>query len=130
MSVINRTGFPRAIAAIAGLSFIAFGLMAMAAPKSFFTSLASFPPYNQHFIQDIGAFQLGLGAVLLLALSKRFDTLATALLGVGLGSAAHTLAHAIGTDLGGEPARDIATFALLTALILYAGWVQTKNTSP
>jgi hypothetical protein len=39
----------------------------MVDPRSFFTALAAFEPYNQHFIQDIGAFQIGLGAVLLLA---------------------------------------------------------------
>lgn len=127
MAIVNRTGFPKAIATIAGASFLAFGLLAMAAPRSFFTSLAAFPPYNQHFIQDIGAFQIGLGAVLLLAVYRRHDTLATALLGAGVGSLAHVVSHVMGSDLGGEVARDVSTFSLLTAALLYAGWLQTKN---
>lgn len=36
-------------------------------PNPFFEQLAWFEPYNQHFIQDIGAFQIGLGVVLLIA---------------------------------------------------------------
>lgn len=121
------TGFPKAIATIAGFSFLLFGAWAMGAPRSFFDQLAEFHPYNQHFIQDIGAFQLGLAAVLLLAASARFDTLATALIGAGVGSLAHVIAHLLGTDLGGNTARDIPTFAIVTALLLYAGWVQAKK---
>lgn len=121
------TGFPKAIATIAGLSFLLFGLWAMGAPRSFFDQLAEFHPYNQHFIQDIGAFQLGLAAVLLLAASARFDTLATTLFGVGIGSVAHLISHLIGADLGGNTARDIPTYTIFSAVLLYAGWVQAKK---
>jgi hypothetical protein len=123
----RQTGFPKAIATIVGVSFLLFGLWALGAPRSFFDQLAEFHPYNQHFIQDIGAFQIGLGAVLLLAVSARFDTLATALLGVGIGSLAHVVSHFVGSDLGGNTARDIPTFAILSGLILVAGWMQAKK---
>ncbi|MEX1271449.1 MAG: hypothetical protein WEB55_03255 [Acidimicrobiia bacterium] len=63
--------FPRAVAAFGGLVFLIFGLWAMIAPQSFFDSVAVFEPYNQHFVQDIGAFQIGLGAVLALAWFSR-----------------------------------------------------------
>ena len=42
---------------------------ALAAPKLFFESVATFEPYNQHFVEDLGAFQIGLGAVLAAAIS-------------------------------------------------------------
>jgi len=65
--------------------FVVFGVWAMADPRSFFEVLARFEPYNQHFLQDIGAFQVGLGAVLLLAVAMTAaDALAAALLGTGL----------------------------------------------
>ena len=62
--------WPRAVAIGGGIGFVAPGVWAMVDPRSFFTALAAFEPYNQHVIQDIGAFQIGLGAVLLLAQSE------------------------------------------------------------
>lgn len=100
----------------------------MAAPESFFQSVARFEPYNQHFLQDIGAFQIGLGAVLLLACRRSpTDGLAVALIGVGTGSAAHTVSHLIGTDLGGNPPVDIPFFLALTGLLLWAGWSRWRR---
>jgi hypothetical protein len=50
-----------------GLQFAVVGVWAMVDPRSFFDKLATFQPYNQHLLQDLGAFQVGLGVVLLLA---------------------------------------------------------------
>lgn len=117
----DRTStWPRLVAAFVGAATAALGLWAMAAPQSFFDTVATFEPYNQHLLQDIGAFQLGLGAVLLLALTGR-DVLSVALLGVGIGSAAHTVSHIIGIDLGGRPASDIPLFAVVSVLLMAAG---------
>ncbi|HZB71939.1 MAG TPA: hypothetical protein VE395_07370 [Acidimicrobiales bacterium] len=118
-------GWPWYVAATGGLVFLALGVWAMADPESFFDRVATFEPYNQHFVQDIGAFQIGLGAVLLLAVGVgRPDALAVALLGVGIGSAAHVLSHLIGHDLGGTPETDIPVFSIATALLLGAGVAQ------
>lgn len=112
----------KVIAGAVGVFLAVFGLWAMLAPKSFFDAFAEFDPYNQHFLQDIGAFQIGLGAVLLLAaLRPAVGALAVALVGVGIGSAAHVISHAVGTDLGGRPAVDIPFFGASTALLLVAG---------
>lgn len=122
--------FPRIVAALAGATFALFGLWALIAPESFFEQLATFAPYNQHFIQDIGSFQIGLGATLLLAVAARTDTLATALLGAGAGGVAHAISHIIGRDLGGKPARDIPVFLVLSATLLVAGWMQATRSAP
>ena len=120
-----RRGWPWYVAALAGLSFLVLGGWAMADPESFFDRIATFEPYNQHFVQDIGAFQIGLGAVLLLAVVPlRPDALAVALLGVGIGSGAHTVSHIIGNDLGGTPETDIPLFTVTTVLLLAAGLAQ------
>ncbi len=92
---------PRAVAIVVGIGFMALGLWAMVDPRSFFDALATFEPYNQHFLQDVGAFQIGLGVVLLLAgLSLRADGLTVVLIGVGVGAALHTVSHVVGRDLG------------------------------
>jgi hypothetical protein len=100
--------------------FVVFGLWAFAAPQSFFDQLATFEPYNPHLIRDIGAFQIGLGAVLVLVAFLP-NPQAGALLGVGLGGAFHAVGHVIDRDLGGSPGTDIPTFSLLAALLLWAG---------
>lgn len=109
--------------------FLGAGVWAMSAPESFFELAARFEPYNQHFIQDLGAFQIGLGAVLLLAvLARGADTLAVALIGVGIGSAAHTASHVVGYDLGGQPATAIPLFLILTLLLLAGGVLRWRDT--
>ena len=121
------TRFPRIVAGAGGAMFVVSGLWAMLDPRSFFDAIATFEPYNRHFLQDIGAFQIGLGAVLLLAvLFERAGALAVALIGVGAGSAAHVVSHLVGTDLGGTPETDIPFFAAITALLLAAGLVRWR----
>ena len=114
--------FARVVAGVGAVFFVGFGLWAMVGPQSFFDAVATFDPYNQHLIQDIGAFQIGLGAVLALAVaSERAGALAVGLVGVGVGSAAHVVSHVVGTDLGGTPETDIPFFAVMTGLLLAAG---------
>lgn len=113
---------PRAVAIVAGVSFVALGAWAMFDPASFFATIASFEPYNKHFVQDIGAFQIGLGAVLLLGGgSSRPDALVVALAGVGVGSTFHFLSHLVGGEHGGVPERDLPLFGLTAAVLLAAG---------
>ena len=120
--------FPRAVGVVGGGFFLAFGVWAMARPASFFEVVAAFEPYNQHFLQDIGAFQIGLGAVLLLAgVFDPTDGLAVGLVGVGVGSAAHTVSHLLGQDLGETPAVDIPVFGLLSLVLLAAGVVRWRE---
>lgn len=126
----NRHWFPPAMALVGGVMFLGFGLWAMAGPESFFDAMAVFDPYNQHFVQDIGAFQIGLGAVLLLArFAGSADALAVGLVGVGIGSLAHAVSHLLGTDLGGTPAVDIPTFLIIGLLLLAGGIIRWREQS-
>jgi len=122
---------PRAVAIVAGISFVGLGAWAMLDPASFFATIASFEPYNKHFVQDIGAFQIGLGAVLLLSgTSPRTDALAVALLGVGIGATFHFLSHLVGGEHGGVPERDLPLFAFTAAVLLATGawrWKAERN---
>lgn len=118
----------RAAAAAGACAFLPFGAWAMLAPRSFFERLAEFHPYNEHFIQDIGAFQLGLGAVLLVvALRPAIDALTAALLGTGVGAAAHAVSHVVGHDLGGKPASDIPMFSVVAVVLLAAGALRARG---
>jgi hypothetical protein len=120
--------FPRAVAIVVGIVLVAIGAWAMVDPRSFFNAVAAFQPYNQHLLQDVGAFQIGLGAVLLLAaLPGRTDSLAVALLGVGVGTALHTLSHVVGRDLGGNPQTDIPGLGVMSLLLLLAGALRWRS---
>ncbi|MBW3659925.1 MAG: hypothetical protein KY457_14900 [Actinobacteria bacterium] len=110
-----------------GGAFLLFGLWAFFAPQSFFDTLATFEPFNAHLLRDIGAFQIGLGAVLLLVAFLP-DAHGGALLGVGVGGAFHAVGHVMDRDLGGSPGTDIPTFALIAALMLWAGAAQLRST--
>jgi hypothetical protein len=90
--------FVKAIAAATGLFTLAIGVWALADAAGF-AEWAQFPP-SPHFVHDIGAFELGIGASLLLALLWH-DALAVALAGFAVGNTAHVLTHAADTDLGG-----------------------------
>ncbi len=122
------TRLPRAVALVGSIAFIAVGVWAMVDPHSFFEAIATFEPYNQHFVQDLGAFQIGLGVVLLLAgVPGRADGLTVALLGVGVGAALHALSHVVGRDLGGTPQTDIPLFGTLAAVLLAAGALRWRS---
>ena len=112
--------FPRVVAALAGLFLIALGLWAFLDPRTFFEQLATWPSYNQHFLHDLGAFQVGLGAVLVLAVIFR-DVLFVALGGVGIGGAMHALSHVIDREEGGR-ASDPILFGLVALVLLAASW--------
>lgn len=133
MSALDRNlGRPRpwvrAVAVGGGIGFLGLGLWALISPRTFFSSLATFEPYNLHLLHDIGSFQIGIGAALLLAgFPTRFDGLAAALLGAGAGSAAHVLSHVLDVDLGGNPSSDIPILSILGAALLAAGLAHTLS---
>lgn len=113
------------ITILAGAMFLLFGLWAFLGPRSFFDAVATFEPYNAHLVRDIGAFQIGLGAVLVLVAALH-DAHAGALLGVGIGAAFHAVAHVIDRALGGSPGTDIPTFAIVAVALLLAGIAQLR----
>lgn len=119
---MDRDRIITVIAALGAGVFVAFGLWAFLDAQSFFDELAEFEPYNEHFIHDIGAFQIGIGATLLLALWKRTDAIFAALGGAGAGSAFHTVAHVSDHDLGGMDS-DPYVFGFITVVLLAgAAW--------
>ena len=123
-------GFPKVVAAVAGLMFLTLGVWAMANPSSFYESIALFDPYNPHFIQNLGAFQIGLGATLALAAFFTSDALAAGLVGVGLGATAHVVSHLMSLDTGGRPLLEVSGGILLALLLLVAGVVRWRTVGP
>jgi hypothetical protein len=83
---------------LAGAGMLGAGIWCLAAPSSF-AEAVKFPP-AEHFVHDLGAFQVGIGVTLLLALTWS-DGLALALAGFLVANSVHAVNHAVDLDLGG-----------------------------
>jgi hypothetical protein len=113
------------VAALTGVFLVAFGLWAFFATRSFYDQIATFPPYNRHLIHDLGAFQLGLGATLLIAL-RWSDALGAALAGNGAAATVHAGAHWWDRSLGGKKS-DPYILTLLAAVIVVAAIARARS---
>lgn len=107
---------PGYIATLGGVFFVVFGIWAVVSARSFYDRLAVWPPFNEHFIHDIGAFQIGLGLALLFALAKS-DALLVALGATGIGQGIHAIVHFTDRELGGSDS-DPITMAVLALMLL------------
>ena len=109
------------VVAAFGLLTLSLGIWALVDTTSFFDNVADWPPYNRHFIHDIGAFQVGLGAVLLFALIWQGDAVLAALGGGAIGATLHWISHIADEEFGG---RDADPYLLgIVALILVLTFV-------
>ncbi len=116
------------LVAVAVGALIAFlGLWAFFSPQSFYEQLATFPPYNRHLFHDVGAFQIGIGAGLVLAVRGR-DTL---LLGLEIGAIAavvHAISHFVDRNLGGRTT-DPWALSLLAVVLVAAAVLRRRQIS-
>jgi hypothetical protein len=106
------------IGVLVGVSYLVFGVWAFLAPESFAESVASFPPYNSHYLKDLGAFQFGLGVGLVAAVTWA-DGVTAAFLGVAAASVLHAVSHIQDRDLGGRVSDPYAVG--LVALLVLTG---------
>jgi len=116
--------FVSAVVLIGGLFLFVLGLWAFFSPHSFFDQLAMWEPYNKHFLHDVGAFQMGLGATLMLAIFVK-DSVLLALSGVSVGAVMHALAHTIDKGEGGRSS-DPILLGLLAALFVFAAVLRAR----
>ncbi len=84
---------------IGGLSMLALGIWAFSAPASFADFVAF--PYNRHLLHDVGAFQIGIGATMLLALLWA-DGVMIVLAGYVVGTGFHLASHIVDQHVGGH----------------------------
>ena len=109
---------------ICAASMLALGAWAFLAPESF-ARFIDYPPYNRHLIHDAGAFQLGIGATVLLALGWS-DALVVALTGFAVASGLHTVSHWTDRNLGGHGS-DVPSLGLLTIVALIAIYARIQE---
>jgi hypothetical protein len=111
--------------ALGALVFVVPGVWAFLWPKSFYETVATYPPYNLHLFHDLGAFQLGIGVALLAALVWS-DALLVALIGGTVGMGVHAVSHFLDHDLGGRDS-DPWLLTVLTVLLAAALVVRART---
>jgi PPOX class probable F420-dependent enzyme len=107
------------ITALIGLLTGGIGVWCLIDPRCF-AEVVGFPAH-EHFVHDVGAFQVGFGVTLLLALVWS-DALATVLAGYVVANTVHTANHIVDLDLGGSAlqawALGAASVLLIVAFVL------------
>ncbi|MEP7198255.1 MAG: hypothetical protein ABI874_00445 [Chloroflexota bacterium] len=123
---MNVARLTQIILVAAGLGYLLIGLTQLLAPQWFFTNVGNFPPFNRHYVGDLGAFTLPLGVGLLFA--ARAPRQHRSLIGVGAGiSTLHALNH-LYDDLVTGPAAFAQTLSLLLlAALLIVAWFAAKE---
>lgn len=117
--MMNRLSAPARIylvvaTAVVGIVTAGIGIWCLIDPSSFADAVGF--DAHRHFLHDVGAFQLGLGVTLLLALIWA-DALATALAGFIVANTVHTVNHFIDLDVGGSPSQAWILGAVSLALV-------------
>ena len=116
-------GLDTAVAGLSGLFMLAAGAWALVSPRSFAGAVGF--PHSEHFLHDAGAFQIGIGVSLLLALVWR-DALATTLAALLMAAALHAVNHALDLDIGGRRL-DAWLLGAWAVLVAFALWVRLRR---
>jgi PPOX class probable F420-dependent enzyme len=115
-SAVDGDRYLTAVTLVAATIMLGGGVWSLLWPSSF-AEAVRFPDHT-HFLHDLGAFQIGIGVILLLALLWR-DPLAVALGGFLIANTIHAVNHAVDADLGGRDA-DPWLLGLLSLFIAVA----------
>lgn len=123
MRITNRSPLVVLATLLSAASMLVFGLWALLSPRSF-VDYVNFPPYNDHVVHDAGAFQIGIGAGLLLALIVS-DGLVVSLGTFATASGLHTLTHFLDRHIGGHGS-DVPLLGLFTVIAAAAIWAMSR----
>lgn len=126
-----KLGFVRAVCIAAGLLYVVTGGVMLLAPEWFFQNVGNFPPFNRHYIGDLGSFNLPLGIALLWAARNPSQHRLVIALGA-LASLIHALNHAYDdviaqTPLAGWFSQTLPL--LITALFIAAAYWMIQRAS-
>jgi hypothetical protein len=103
---------------VVGASQVLTGLLAFFAPQTFYDVLAGYPPMNEHFLMDVGSWQIALGAIAMFG-ARRTEWQVPLLGFLALQYALHVVPHIIHFDDAEKSGQAwFATIALALATVL------------
>ena len=118
----------RVILAVVGVYHVATGVLALVDGHAFFDQIGHYGVENDHYIGDVGAFYLGVGIALLVAVQRpswRVPLLAMAALWYGF----HALNHAFDIGEARSDARgvfDTVALAIGALISAYLAWAASR----
>jgi len=116
-----RADVVTAVLVVVGASQVVTGLVAFLAPQTFYDVLAGYPPFNEHFLMDVGSWQIALGALTVFG-ARRADWRVPLLAFLALQYALHLIPHLIHFDDAEKSGQAwFATIALGLTTVLLAG---------
>lgn len=129
--VLPRVNLAQVIVAVAGAASLLTGVVQLLAPQWFFDNIGFYPPFNRHYVGDLGSVILPMGIGLLIA--ARDPAAHRLLIGVAAAaSSVHVLNH-LYDDLGAAPPAHgfLDTLLLLAfAVVLIVAWQSSVRTQP
>jgi len=109
-----------AVLLISGLTQLIVGVWAFVAPDSFYDVVATYPPSNDHFLKDIGSWNVALGLATLHA--ARTPSWQKGMCGVlAVLYTLHAVSHGIDLDQGEPRSASVATLvSQIVAAVIFA----------
>ena len=114
----------------AGAQQLLVGVWAFLSPGSFYDAIAKYPPENDHFLKDIGSWNVALGLAALIA--WRTPSWRRGMLGVlDVQYGLHAISHGIDLDQADSDAAGVSTLVLLVlAAVLFAALFAREREAP
>jgi hypothetical protein len=124
---MNKAAFVRAAVFAVGILNIVTGATMLLAPEWFFANIGTYPPYNRHYLGDLGVVTLPLGLALVWA--ARHPAQNRLLIGfAALAALAHALNHAYDDFVVAAPDTVRQTLPLLVvAVVMLVAWWWTPR---
>lgn len=117
--------FVFAIVVTMGLSFTVTGLIMIFAPQFFYENIGSFPPFNRHYLGDLGTYSLPIGLGLLWAARRPLQHRSLILAAVGI-SLLHSANHAYDDILAGTLPSLQTVILIVSGLLLAVALLLVK----
>lgn len=115
----QRLRSPQLWCGAVGLFFLTQGIWGYVAPRHFFDTLATFEPYNEHFMRDASAFEMGIAVAGVMG-ALRVSAAVVGLSGLLVFQVLHVLSHVIDRHEGGRPWFDIPSLSLVAVFTAVA----------
>jgi hypothetical protein len=112
---------------VGAIFFLLPGAWALVDPTSFYDQVAPWPPYNEHFLHDIGAFQIGIGIALVVVLFGVRGNLAV-LAGAASAASLHALSHVVDYGDGGRSS-DPYLLSVIAILLILALLIEGRSSA-
>jgi predicted anti-sigma-YlaC factor YlaD len=120
----------RAVLLIAGITQLVTGAWLFVSPGSFYDAIATYPPENDHFLKDVGSWNVALGLAAVIA--ARTPSWQRGMLGVlAVQYTLHAISHGIDVDQADPESMGVFTLVLqAAAAVLFAVLFVRESRAP